>query len=172
MRWVFLLLLAVNIGFGVFVFVMDQAPNPDAQLIALQMNADKVRIVPPRPAPAPAPVTASTRAACVEWGGFGTGELRARRAPGSSRARRARAPSRSQRPRATGIHSAAAIAGGDGAQGCRAQETGVNEYFCLDPPVAVWISLGVFRSEGCDQIPAQLRQRACARRLSANANSA
>jgi len=63
MKWVFLLLLAVNIGFGVLVYLRDKAPNPDAQLIALQMNADKVRIVPPRPAPAPAPVTASTRAA-------------------------------------------------------------------------------------------------------------
>jgi hypothetical protein len=164
MRWVFLLLLAVNIGFGVFVFVMDQAPNPDAQLIALQMNADKVRIVPPRPAPAPAPVTASTRAACVEWGGFGTGELA--RAQGAldrlglgGRVRRVEVsvtagywvfipPQRSQ------VAMERKVA--------ELRKLGVNEYFLLLDP-GRWryaISLGVFRSEGgATRYLAQLRQK-------------
>ncbi len=164
MRWVFLLLLAVNIGFGVFVFFMDQAPNPDAQLVALQMNADKVRIVPPRPAPAPAAVTASTRAACVEWGGFGTGELA--RAQGAldrlglgARARRVEVsvtagywvfipPQRSQ------VAMERKVA--------ELRKLGVNEYFLLLDP-GRWqyaISLGVFRSEGgATKYLAQLRQK-------------
>jgi hypothetical protein len=163
MRWVFLLLLAVNIGFGVFVYLRDKAPNPDAQLIALQMNADKVRIVPPRPAPAPAPVTASARAACIEWGGFGTGELA--RAQGAldrlalgARARRVEVsvtagywvfipPMRSQAAMERKV--------------TELRELGVNEYFpVLDP--GRWrnaISLGVFRSEeGASRYLAQLRQ--------------
>jgi len=164
MRWVFLLLLAVNIGFGVLVYLRDKAPNPDAQLIALQMNADKVHIVPPRPAPAPAPVTASARAACIEWGGFGTGELA--RAQGAldrlalgTRARRVefsvtagywvfippqRSPAAMER-KVTEL-----------------RELGVNEYFpVLDQ--GRWryaISLGVFRSEeGAARYLAQLRQK-------------
>ncbi|MEK6210528.1 MAG: hypothetical protein AABM64_09235 [Pseudomonadota bacterium] len=162
MRWVFLLLLAVNIGFGVFVYLRDKAPNPDAQLIALQMNADKVRIVPPRPAPAP--VTASARAACIEWGGFGTGELA--RAQGAldrlalgTRARRVEVsvtagywvfipPQRLQSAMERKV--------------TELTELGVNEYFpILDP--GRWryaISLGVFRSEeGAARYLAQLRQK-------------
>jgi len=164
MRWVFLLLLAVNIGFGVFVFFMDKALNPDAQLIALQMNADKVRIVPPRPAPAPALVTASTRAACIEWGGFGTGELA--RAQGAldrlglgARARRVEVsvtagywvfipPQRSQVAMERKV--------------TELRKLGVNEYFLLLDP-GRWryaISLGVFRSEaGATRYLAQLRQK-------------
>jgi len=164
MRWVFLLLLAVNIGFGVFVFFMDKALNPDAQLIALQMNADKVRIVPPRPAPAPAPVTASTRAACIEWGGFGAGELA--RAQGAldrlglgARARRVEVsvtagywvfipPQRSQVAMERKV--------------TELRKLGVNEYFLLVDP-GRWryaISLGVFRSEaGATRYLAQLRQK-------------
>ncbi|HEV8694049.1 MAG TPA: hypothetical protein VGQ93_07685 [Lysobacter sp.] len=165
MKWVFLLLLAVNIGFGVFVYLRDKAPNPDAQLIALQMNADKVRIVPPRPAPVPVPVpaTASGRAACIEWGGFGTGELaRAqgaldRLAPGG-RARRVEVsvtagywvfipPLRSQAAMERKVSEL--------------KQLGINEYFpVLDP--GRWryaISLGVFRSEqGATRYLAQLRQ--------------
>lgn len=162
MRWVFLLLLAVNIGFGVFVYLRDKAPNPDAQLIALQMNADKVRIVPPRPAPAP--VTASARAACIEWGGFGTGELV--RVQGAldrlglgTRARRVEVsvtagywvfipPQRLQSAMERKV--------------TELRELGVNEYFpILDP--GRWryaISLGVFRSEeGAARYLAQLRQK-------------
>jgi len=164
MRWVFLLLLAVNIGFGVFVFFMDKALNPDAQLIALQMNADKVRIVPPRPAPAPALVTASTRAACIEWGGFGTGELA--RAQGAldrlglgARARRVEVsvtagywvfipPQRSQVAMERKV--------------TELRKLGVNEYFLIVDP-GRWryaISLGVFRSEaGATRYLAQLRQK-------------
>ena len=164
MRWVFLLLLAVNIGFGVFVFFMDKALNPDAQLIALQMNAAKVRIVPPRPAPAPALVTASTRAACIEWGGFGTGELA--RAQGAldrlglgARARRVEVsvtagywvfipPQRSQVAMERKV--------------TELRKLGVNEYFLIVDP-GRWryaISLGVFRSEaGATRYLAQLRQK-------------
>ena len=166
MRWVFLLLLAVNIGFGVFVYFRDKAPNPDAQLIAMQMNADKVRIVPPRPppAPAPVPVTASARATCIEWGGFGTGELT--RAQGAldrlafaARARRVQVsvtvgywvfipPQRSQAAMDRKITEL---------KGLR-----VNEYFpVLDP--GRWryaISLGIFRSEeGATRYLSQLRQK-------------
>lgn len=163
MKWVFLLLLAVNIGFGVFVYLRDKAPNPDAQLIALQMNADKVRIVPPRPAPVPAPATASARAACIEWGGFGTGELA--RAQGAldrlalgARARRVEIsvtagywvfipPLRSQAAMERKVSEL--------------RQLGINEYFpVLDP--GRWryaISLGVFRSEqGATRYLAQLRQ--------------
>lgn len=164
MRWVFLLLLAVNIGFGAFVYLRDKAPNPDAQLVALQMNADKVRIVPPRPAPVPAPVTASARAACIEWGGFGTGELA--RAQGAldrlalgARARRIEIsvtagywvfvpPLRSQASMERKV--------------TELRELGVNEYFPVMDP-GRWryaISLGVFRSEeGATRHLAQLRQK-------------
>ena len=164
MRWVFLVLLAVNIGFGVFVYLRDKAPNPDAQLIALQMNADKVRIVPPRPAPAPAPVTASARAACLEWGGFGAGELA--RAQGAldrlalgARAHRVEVsvtagywvfipPQRSQAAMERKV--------------TELKELRVSEYFpVLD--AGRWryaISLGVFRSEeGATRYLAQLRQK-------------
>lgn len=164
MRWVFLLLLAGNIGFGAFVYLRDNAPNPDAQLVALQMNADKVRIVPPRPAPVPAPVTASARAACIEWGGFGTGELA--RAQGAldrlalgARARRIEIsvtagywvfvpPLRSQASMERKV--------------TELRELGVNEYFPVMDP-GRWryaISLGVFRSEeGATRYLAQLRQK-------------
>ena len=163
MRWVFLLLLAVNVGFGVFVYLRDKAPNPDAQLIALQMNADKVQIVPPRPPPPPAPVTASARATCIEWGSFGSGELA--RAQGALdrialgvRARRAEVgvtagywvyvpPLRSQ---AAMERKAAEL-----------RDLGVDEYFPILEP-GRWrfaISLGVFRSEeGATRFLAQLRQ--------------
>jgi hypothetical protein len=163
MRWVFLLLLAVNIGFGVFVYLRDKAPNPDAQLIALQMNADKVRIVPPRPAPAPAPVTASARAACIEWGGFGTGELA--RAQGALDRLALRARTRRVEVSVTAgywvfiapMRSQAAME----RKVTELRELGVNEYFpVLDP--GRWryaISLGVFRSEeGASRYLAQLRQ--------------
>ncbi len=161
MRWVFLLLLAVNVGFGVFVYLRDKAPNPDAQLVALQMNADKVQIVPPRPAPAPVP--ASVRATCVEWGSFGAGELA--RAQGAldrialgARARRSEVgvtagywvyvpPMRSQ---AAMERKAAEL-----------RNLGVDEYFPILEP-GRWryaISLGVFRSEeGATRFLAQLRQ--------------
>jgi hypothetical protein len=164
MRWVFLLLLAVNVGFGAFVYLRDKAPNPDAQLVALQMNADKVRIVPPRPAPVPAPVTASARAACIEWGGFGTGEVA--RAQGAldrlalgARARRIEIsvtagywvfvpPLRSQASMERKV--------------TELRELGVNEYFPVMDP-GRWryaISLGVFRSEeGATRYLAQLRQK-------------
>ena len=164
MRWIFLLLLAVNIGFGVFVYLGGKAPNPDAQLIALQMNADKVRIVPPRPAPAPAPVTASARAACIEWGGFGTGELaraqgaldhfalgeRTRRVEGSVTA--------GYWVYIPPLPSQAAIE----RKVTELRELGINEYFpILDP--GRWryaISLGVFRSEeGATRYLAQLRKK-------------
>ncbi len=164
MRWVFLVLLAVNIGFGVFVYLRDKAPNPDAQLIALQMNADKVRIVPPRPAPAPAPVTASARVACAEWGGFGAGELaRAQNALDrlalGARARRVEVsvtagywvfipPQRSQAAMERKL--------------TELKELRVSEYFPLLDP-GRWryaISLGVFRSEeGAARYLAQLRQK-------------
>ena len=164
MRWVFFLLLAVNIGLGVFVYLRGKAPDPDAQLIAMQMNADKVRIVPARPAPAPAPVTASVRTACIEWGGFGTGELA--RAQGAldrlalaGRARRVEVsvtagywvfipPQRSQVAMERKITELKGL--------------GVNEYFpVLDP--GRWryaISLGIFRSEeGAARYVVQLRQK-------------
>jgi hypothetical protein len=163
MRWVFLLLLAVNVGFGVFVYLRDKAPNPDAQLIALQMNADKVRIVPPRPAPAPAPVPASVRATCVEWGSFGAGDLKRGqdaldRIALGARARRVEVsvtagywvfipPMRSQ---AAMERKAAEL-----------RKLGVDEYFPILEP-GRWryaISLGVFRSEeGATRFLAQLRQ--------------
>ena len=164
MRWVLLLLLAGNIGFGVFVYFRDKAPDPDAQLIAMQMNADKVRIVPPRPAPAPTPVTASARTACIEWGGYGTGELA--RAQGAldrvalaGRARRVEVSVTTgywvfippQRSRAAMDRKITELKG-----------LGVNEYFpVLDP--GRWrysISLGIFRSEeGATRYLAQLRQK-------------
>ncbi|MGQ0578502.1 MAG: hypothetical protein ACT4PQ_06260 [Betaproteobacteria bacterium] len=164
MRWAFLLLLAVNIGFAVFVYLGDKAENPDAQLIALKMNADKVRIVPPRPPPAPAPVRASAPVTCIEWGGFGAGELA--RVQGAldrfalgERARRVDVsvtagywvyipPSRSQAAMERQI--------------IELREMGINEYFpILDP--GRWryaISLGVFRGEeGAIRYLAQLGKK-------------
>ncbi len=164
MRWVFLLLLCVNIGFGIFIYLMDKAPNPDAQLIGLQMNADQVRIVPRRPAPAPAAVTASVRAACAEWVGFGTAELERAQAALErfalgARVRRAEVsvtagywvfipPLRSQ----PAMERKAA----------ELRALGVDEYFpVLDQ--GRWryaISLGVFRSEeGANRYLGQLRQK-------------
>jgi len=163
MRWVFLLLLAVNVGFGVFVYLRDKAPNPDAQLIALQMNADKVRIVPPRPAPAPAPVPASVRATCVEWGSFGAGDLTRGQYALDRLALGARA--RRVEVRVTAgywvfippMRSQAAME----RKAAELRDLGVDEYFpILDP--GRWryaISLGVFRSEeGATRFLAQLRQ--------------
>ena len=164
MRWVFLLLLAVNIGFGVFVYLGDKAPNPDAQLIALQMNADKVRIVPPRPAPAPAPVTASARATCIEWGGFGTGEL-ARAQGALDRFALGERTRRVEGSVTAGywvyippLRSQAAVE----RKLAELRELGINEYFpILDP--GRWryaISLGVFRSdEGATRYLAQLGKK-------------
>lgn len=81
MRWLFLLLLAVNLGFAGFVYLRDNAPNPDAQLLRLQMNADQIKVLPPRPAPAataaPAATVAAGKSACLDWGSFGP-ELQAR----------------------------------------------------------------------------------------------
>lgn len=75
MRWLFLLLLAVNLGFAGFVYLRDNAPNPDAQLLRLQMNADQIKVLPPRPAPAA--TVAAGKSACLDWGSFGP-ELQAR----------------------------------------------------------------------------------------------
>ncbi len=163
MKWVFLL-LAANVGFGVFVYLRDQAPSPDAQLIALQMNADKVRIVPPRPAPVPAPVTVSARAACTEWGGFGTGELA--RAQGALDRLALGTPTRQVEVSVTAgywvfippLQSQAAME----RKVSELRELGVNEYFLILDP-GRWrhaISLGVFRSEeGAVKYLAQLRQK-------------
>jgi len=164
MKWVVLMLLAANIGFGVFVYLRDKAPSPDAQLIALQMNADQVRIVRPRPAPAPVPVTASARAACIEWGGFGTGELA--RAQGALDQLALGAPARQVEVSVTAgywvyippLRSQAAME----RKVTELKGLGVNEYFLvLDP--GRWrhaISLGVFRSEeGAARYLAQLRQK-------------
>jgi hypothetical protein len=164
MRWVFLLLLAVNIGFGVFVYLRDKSPNADAQLYALQMNANKVHIVPPRPAPAPAPVAAPARAACVEWGGFGTGELT--RAQGALDRLALRARARPVEVSVTAgywvfippLRSQAATE----RKVAELRQLGVKEYFpVLDP--GRWryaISLGVFRSEeGAKRFLAQVRQK-------------
>ena len=163
MRWVFLLLLAVNVGFGVFVYLRDKAPNPDAQLIALQMNADKVQIVPPRPAPAPAPVPASVRATCVEWGSFGAGDLTRGQDALDRLALGARA--RRVEVRVTAgywvfippMRSQAAME----RKAAELRNLGVDEYFPILEP-GRWryaISLGVFRSEeGATRFLAQLRQ--------------
>ena len=164
MRWIVLLLIAVNIGFGVFVYLRDKTPNPDAQLIAMQMNADKVRIVPLRPAPVPAPATAAVRTACIEWGGFGTGELaRAQdaldRLALAARARRVQVsvtvgywvfipPQRSQAAMDRKIAELKGLK--------------INEYFPVFEP-GRWryaISLGIFRSEeGAIRYLSQLRQK-------------
>lgn len=163
MKWVFMLLLAINIGFGVFVYLRDNVPDPDAQLVALQMNAEKIQIVQPRPMPAPAPVTASARAVCIEWSSFSAGEVA--RVQGAldrlalgARARRTEVgvtagywvfmpPLRSQ---AAMERKAAEL-----------RELGVDEYFPILEP-GRWryaISLGVFRSEeGATRFLAQLRQ--------------
>lgn len=164
MKWVFLLLLAVNIGFGVFVYFRDKIPNPDAQLVALQVNAQKVRIVPPRPPLVPAPMTGPARATCIEWGSFGAGELTRvqgglERLALAARARRVEVsvtagywvfipPLRSQAAMERKVTELRGL--------------GVNEYFpVLDP--GRWryaISLGVFRSEeGATRYLSQLRQK-------------
>ncbi len=166
MRWVFLVFLVANIGFGVLLFLRDKAVNPDAQILGLQMKADQVRIVPPRPvpAPAPAPEPVAARAVCIEWGGFGVGELaRAQRALDrltfGERARRVEVrvtagywvfipPLRTQAAMERKVNEL--------------RERGINEYFPVVEP-GRWryaISLGVFRSEqGATRYLAQVRQK-------------
>ena len=72
MRALFLLLLLANIAIAGFAWYVSSQPNPDAALLNQQVNADKIRLTAPRPTLLPA----RPKAACLEWGSFGAGELK------------------------------------------------------------------------------------------------
>ena len=72
MRALFFLLLLANIALAGYASYSSRQANPDAGLVNLQMNADKIRVIAPRPMVAPA----RPKAACLEWGTFGAGEVK------------------------------------------------------------------------------------------------
>jgi hypothetical protein len=74
-RILFFALLLGNVGLLGYAWLGTHPASPDAELLNQQINADKVRIIPPKPIVVP---TAKT--ACLEWGPFGTGELKVARA--------------------------------------------------------------------------------------------
>jgi sporulation related protein len=74
-RFLFYILLAANVALLGYAWFGTSQVNPDAELINQQINPDKVRIIPPKPMVVP-----TTKVACLEWGPFGTGELKAAQA--------------------------------------------------------------------------------------------
>ena len=72
MRIVLYLLLLANLAVLAYAWLGPPRVSPDAELLNQQINPEKVRIMAPKPLVVP---TAKT--ACLEWGPFGTGELKA-----------------------------------------------------------------------------------------------
>jgi hypothetical protein len=72
MRLFFYSLVAANIVLLGYAWLRAPASNPDAVLLNQQIDADKVQIMPPKPLLEP-----TARSACLEWGPFATGELKA-----------------------------------------------------------------------------------------------
>jgi hypothetical protein len=71
-RVVFYLLLAANVALAAYAWLGPPRVSPDAELLHQQINPEKVRVISPRPLVVPVAKTA-----CLEWGPFGTGEVKA-----------------------------------------------------------------------------------------------
>lgn len=74
MRLFFYIVLAANIVLLAYAWLRSPAPSPDAELVNQQIDADKLQIMAPKPLFVPTAITA-----CLEWGPFGTGELKVAR---------------------------------------------------------------------------------------------
>jgi len=71
MRLLFYVLLAANIVLLGVVWLRPPQTSPDADLLNQQIKPEKVRIIAARPLVAP-----TIKTACLEWGPFGTGEVK------------------------------------------------------------------------------------------------
>jgi hypothetical protein len=72
MRVLFFALTAANVLLMLYAWLRPPPASPDAELLNQQINQDKVHIISPKPF-----VTPTAKTACLEWGPFGTGELKA-----------------------------------------------------------------------------------------------
>jgi hypothetical protein len=71
MRVVFYILIAANVVLLGYALLRSPPVSPDAELLNQQINQDKVRIIAAKPF-----VTPTVKTACLEWGPFGTGEVK------------------------------------------------------------------------------------------------
>lgn len=71
MRLLFYILLAANLVLLGVVWLRPPQTSPDADLLNQQIKPEKVRIIAARPLVAP-----TIKTACLEWGPFGTGEVK------------------------------------------------------------------------------------------------
>ena len=71
MRLLFYILLAANIVLLGVEWLRSPQTSPDADLLNQQIKPEKVRIIAARPLVAP-----TIKTACLEWGPFGTGEVK------------------------------------------------------------------------------------------------
>jgi hypothetical protein len=71
MRLLFYVLLVANIVLLGVVWLRPPQTSPDADLLNQQIKPEKVRIIAARPLVAP-----TIKTACLEWGPFGTGEVK------------------------------------------------------------------------------------------------
>ena len=71
MRLLFYILLAANIALLGIEWLRSPQASPDADLLNQQIKPEKVRIIAARPLVAP-----TIKTACLEWGPFGTGEVK------------------------------------------------------------------------------------------------
>ena len=71
MRLLFYVLLAANVVLLGVVWLRPPQTSPDADLLNQQIKPEKVRIIAARPLVAP-----TIKTACLEWGPFGTGEVK------------------------------------------------------------------------------------------------
>jgi len=71
MRLLFYILLAANIVLLGIEWLRSPQASPDADLLNQQIKPEKVRIIAARPLVAP-----TIKTACLEWGPFGTGEVK------------------------------------------------------------------------------------------------
>jgi hypothetical protein len=72
MRALFYMLLLANLALLGYAWFGPPHTNPDAELLNQQINPDKVRSISPKPLVVP-----TVKTACLEWGPFGTGEVKA-----------------------------------------------------------------------------------------------
>jgi sporulation related protein len=75
MRVLFYVLLIANLAVLGYAWFGTRHASPDAELLNQQINPDKVRIIAPKPLVVP-----TVKVACLEWGPFGTGDLKAAQA--------------------------------------------------------------------------------------------
>jgi len=71
MRLLFYVLLAANVVLLGVVWLRPPQTSPDADLLNQQIKPENVRIIAARPLVAP-----TIKTACLEWGPFGTGEVK------------------------------------------------------------------------------------------------